>query len=64
MGQDKGMTVRQVAARLGLTLSYVYHLVWSGKLPARKAGGHWMVSPGAVEAKLRSRRGSHAAVSR
>jgi excisionase family DNA binding protein len=46
------ISVSQVARRLSVELSYVYMLIWSGKLAARKVNGRWLVSEQAVQARL------------
>jgi len=43
------------ARRLGVTLKYVYDLVYSGKLKAEKIAGRWHIDAHAVEARLRQR---------
>ena len=46
---DHKLTPAQFAKESGLTLSYVYALVWSGRLPAEKADGVWQISAAELE---------------
>ena len=56
MKQDKNLTVRQAAGRLGVTLKYVRDLLYEGKLSgARKTGKRWMIPAAAVEERLKDR---------
>jgi len=50
--QDKWITARDAAAKLGFSINYVYSSLWSGKLPGKKIDGKWMVSLQAVEDRL------------
>ena len=47
------MTTAEACRRLGVGLEFVYKLVWSGKLPARKAGKTWRIPSAAVEERVR-----------
>jgi excisionase family DNA binding protein len=49
------MSVAEAARRLGVALSYVYGLLWAGKLKGRKVNRQWRVSTNAVEARLKAR---------
>jgi excisionase family DNA binding protein len=50
------LTPRQAAKRLDVSLYFVYHCLWAGKLPgARKAGKTWRIPAKAVEARLKQR---------
>ena len=53
--QEKEMTVSEAARKLGVSLPYVYSLVWAGKLKARKVNRGWRISSSAVEARLKAR---------
>lgn len=54
MKQQRMLTVRAAARRLGLTLSHVYHLTWVGRMPgARKVGRTWRIPASVVEARLK-----------
>jgi excisionase family DNA binding protein len=62
MKQERMLTVREAAWRLGLTLSHVYHLTWVGRLPgARKVGKTWRIPGSVVEARLKAERCRNAA---
>jgi excisionase family DNA binding protein len=45
----------EAARRLGVGLDYLYSLLWTGKIRARKIGRRWRVSAEAIEAKLKLR---------
>jgi excisionase family DNA binding protein len=49
------ISVSEAARRLGVTLTFVYSLVWSGKLKARKVNRQWRVSAEAVESRRKAR---------
>lgn len=51
--KETEITVAEAARRLGVTIAYVYTLVWAGKLEARKENGRWLVSSKAVEERAR-----------
>jgi len=52
---EREITVAEAARKLGMALTYVYSLVWSGKLKARKVNRQWRVSADAVESRLKAR---------
>lgn len=52
---DCEISVPEAARRLGMALTYVYSLVWTGKLEARKVNRQWRVSSEAVESRLKAR---------
>jgi excisionase family DNA binding protein len=52
---EREISIAEAARRLGTTLTYVYSLVWSGKLPARKINRLWQISADAVAARLKAR---------
>jgi excisionase family DNA binding protein len=52
---EQDISVSEAARRLGVALSYVYSLLWAGKLDARKVNRQWRVSIEAVEARLKRR---------
>jgi excisionase family DNA binding protein len=54
---DTQLTVRQVARRLNVQMTYVYTLLWSGKLAGKKIGGHWY-TPESVVADYEQRKTS------
>lgn len=53
--QRETLTPREAAQRLGIGLDSVYSLLWSGKLPARKVDGRWIVNPSDVAVRLKSK---------
>jgi len=55
MKQAREMTAIEAARRLGVGLDYLYSLLWTGKLEARKLNKRWRVSTDAVEARLKDR---------
>lgn len=52
---EKEITPAQAARKLGVALPYVYSLIWSGKLAARKVSNQWQVSEDAVNLRLKAR---------
>jgi excisionase family DNA binding protein len=55
MVREKELSAIEAARRLGVGLDYLYSLLWTGKLTARKVGKHWRIPVEAVEARLRQR---------
>ena len=55
MKQKTELTAVESARRLGVGLDYLYSLLWTGKLPARKVGKQWRVPAEAIEERLRKR---------
>ena len=55
MAPTKTLSVREAAQRLGCTLKYIYDLLYSRRLAARKAGRACRISAKAVEARLKQR---------
>jgi excisionase family DNA binding protein len=49
------MTAAEACRRLGVGLEFVYKLIWSGKLPARKLENTWRISSAAVEERVKQR---------
>ena len=45
----------EAARRLGVGLDYLYSLLWTGKLQARKVGGHWRIPLEAVQTRLKQK---------
>jgi len=43
------MTPAEFARASGLTLPYVYSLIWAGRLPAEKSDGVWQIPQSALE---------------
>ena len=52
---EREISVAEAARRLGVALTYVYSLLWAGKLQGRKAGKRWRIRAEAVEARLKLR---------
>jgi excisionase family DNA binding protein len=50
--------IAEAARKLNVTLKYVYDLVYSGKLPAEKAGRNWRIPASAIDARLEQRGGN------
>jgi len=53
--EDREISVAEAARKLGMALTYVYSLVWAGKLRARKVKRQWRVSADAVKSRLNAR---------
>jgi excisionase family DNA binding protein len=49
------ISVSEAARRLGVSITYVYSLLWAGKLKARKVNREWRISADAVESRLKAR---------
>lgn len=47
---DKILTLREVAARLGISYMTMYHLATGGKFPAFQVGAQWRVRESQLEA--------------
>ena len=45
----------EVAKKLGISVDYVYRLLWMKKLPGKKVAGKWLVLEQAVEERLACR---------
>lgn len=52
---QKDLTVSQASRTLGVTLDYVYRLIYAGKLAARKSEGRWLIPASAIESRLKAR---------
>jgi excisionase family DNA binding protein len=52
MASIKTMSVAEYARAKGHPLSYVYAMVWSGKLQAKKVGRVWRIPASAVEGRI------------
>ena len=53
---SKELSVIEATRRLGVGIDATYKLLYSGKLPARKVDGRWLIRADAVEARLAKRR--------
>ncbi len=49
------LTASQVSRILGITLDYVYRLIYSGKLVARNSEGRWPIPVSEVESRLKAK---------
>ena len=52
---QKELTVSHANRTLGIALDYVYRLIYSGKLEARKSDGRWLIPVSDVESRLKVR---------
>jgi excisionase family DNA binding protein len=50
----KEISAREAARKLSVNLAFVYNLLWSGKLEARKDGKRWLISAESVERRRAS----------
>jgi len=48
-------TVKEAARTLGWTLKYVYDLIYSGRISAKKVAGRWQIPKTEIEIRLRKR---------
>jgi excisionase family DNA binding protein len=55
MTKQAELSAIEAARKLGVGLDYLYSLLWTGKLHARKVGKRWRIPAEAVEAKLQKR---------
>lgn len=53
MSSEELLTLRQAAARVGLTDSALRHAIRRGRLPAVKLGRDWLVRPSDLDAYRR-----------
>ena len=51
----EAMSIKDAARQLGVSIRFVYDLVWSGKLPAQKVDKVWRIRASAVEARVKMR---------
>ena len=53
---ERMLSAREARKRLGVSLDFLYRILWSGQLPgARKVKGRWMIPAKAVEARRKQR---------
>ncbi len=53
---ERMLSAREAVRRLGVSLDFLYRILWSGQLPgAQKVGSQWRIPAQAVEARLRKR---------
>jgi excisionase family DNA binding protein len=55
------MTATEACRRLGITLDYLYRLLYAQRLPARKIDKTWRISVAAVEERARRKETNFAA---
>jgi hypothetical protein len=55
MDEHARLTPAQFARRAGLSLGYVYQLLWDGRVSADKVDGAWAIPVSELERKLQSR---------
>lgn len=53
--EPREISAIEAARKLGVGLGFLYSLVWTGKLAARKINRQWRVSVDSVEARLKQR---------
>lgn len=58
---QKELTVIQASRTLGITLDYIYRLIYSGKIAARKSEGRWLIPASDVESRLKAREARNSA---
>ncbi len=51
----EAVSIRDAARQLGVSIRFVYDLVWSGKLPAQKVDKVWRIPASDIEARLKRR---------
>lgn len=55
MAHEDAIGVVEAAKALGVTVGYVYVLIWSSRLPAKKEGRVWRINSRAVEKLAKAR---------
>jgi excisionase family DNA binding protein len=55
MSNDRYLSPNAAARRLGVSLDYLYKLLWSGKMEAQKVNERWRVPLASIEERLRNR---------
>lgn len=53
--ENEDLSVAEAARQLGCTLKYVYDLLYSGRIMARKKHGRWCIPTSEIEARLKKR---------
>jgi excisionase family DNA binding protein len=66
MAKDRCVSPNAAARRLGISVDYLYKLLWAGKLQGQKINERWRVPLAAIEDRLKQReeRGALASYSR
>jgi excisionase family DNA binding protein len=57
--KENEISAIQAARILGVGLDYLYGLIWTGKLEARKEGNRWRVSASSVDSRFKTLRGNN-----
>lgn len=55
MKKQEVLKPREAAMALGTRLDAIYSAIWSGRLPATKQEGRWLIPVSAVEECLKNR---------
>jgi len=55
MKRAQSLRVRDAAKSLGVSIKFVYDLIWAGKLEAEKIGKTWRIPESAVEGRRKKR---------
>jgi len=55
MPRTNEISPRAAAQKLGVSMYFVYQLLWTGKLRGKKVGKNWLIPVDAVEARLKQR---------
>jgi excisionase family DNA binding protein len=55
--EPKTISAIEAARRLEVGLDYLYSLLWTGRLKAKKIGRNWRIFTQAVEERLKKKRG-------
>ena len=55
MTKAQFLAVRDAARLMGVSIKFVYDLIWAGKLEAEKVGKTWQIPARAIEARLKQR---------
>ena len=53
--RKRDLSAVEAARKLGVGLDYLYSLLWTGKLEARKVGRQWRIPAKAVESRMKRR---------
>jgi hypothetical protein len=51
----RGLSPREYSQRRGIGLDYTYKQIWSGKIPADKKDGRWVIPSEAIAERMRQR---------
>jgi excisionase family DNA binding protein len=55
MPKDRCVSPNAAARRLGISVDYLYKLLWAGKLKGQKINERWRVPVAAIEDRLKQR---------